>query len=629
MKAIICCLILAGTVTPAAWSQAPQQQQQQGPSGFNWLSGLRDPYRYREVGPVNLSNSGRLDALLRSRTIYLSLQDAIALALENNLDIEIQRYGPRLAEADLLRAHSGGAIRGSSGAIQSSTTGGNQGALTGIAQAPTVGASGPIQSLDPVLTSTISWGHLTTPLTNTITAGTNSLVTTRKLANFGVSKGFLTGTSVNFGFNNTNNFQNSGRNDFNPYTNGSATLQIGQSLLQGFGIAVNNRNIRIAKNNIQVADLVFRQQVISTVSNIIGMYWDLVAYSEDVKVRQRALDLAQKLYDDNKKQVEIGTLAPIEIVRAEAEVARSQQDLLISQTNVRQQETILKNALSRTGMAHSEIAEARIIATDRVNMPEVETVEPIQDLVQRALDRRPELMQSRINIENSRIGLKGSRNALLPTLDAFANLSNNALAGQINALPVPPIPGAPAGTSLSRNPASVDKFFIGGYSTVLSQLFSRNFPDYTVGVQLNIPLRNRAAQADLTRDQLALRQQELRLQVLINQIRVDVQNALIALEQARARYRTATRNRILQEQYLDAEQKKNALGASTIFFVIQAQRDLAQAQASEVQALTAYSRAKTDLDRATGLTLEVNDIVIDEAKQGQVARPPSPLPVIP
>jgi outer membrane protein TolC len=244
------------------------------------------------------------------------------------------------------------------------------------------------------------------------------------------------------------------------------------------------------------------------------------------------------------------------------------------------------------------------------------------------MDHRPELMQSRINIENARIGLKGSRNALLPSVDGFIDLRNNALAGQVNALPIPPIPGATTTTPLTRNPNAVDSFFIGGYGTVFSQLLARNFPDYTIGVQLNIPLRNRAAQADLARDQLGLRQAELRLQVSINQIRVDVQNALIALQQARARYQTATRTRLLQEQTLDAEQKKYALGASTIFFVIQAQRDLAQAQASEVQALTAYSRAKTDLDRSTGLTLEANNIVIDEAKQGQVSRPPSPLPVI-
>lgn len=624
MKVFLSYLILAGALAPGAWTQT---QQQSTHGGFDWL-GIREPYRYREVAPVNLSNSGRLDALMRAGNIYLSLQDAIALALENNLDIEIQRYGPRLADADLQRAHSGGAIRGASGAIQTSTTGGAQGALAGVSQSAAVGSSGPVQSLDPVLTSTISWGHQTTPLTNTITSGTNSLVSTRKVANFGVSKGFLTGTAVSLGFNNTNLFQNSGRNDFNPSTNGTASLQISQQLLQGFGIAVNNRNIRIAKNNIQVADLVFRQQVISTVSTIIGMYWDLVAFNEDVKVRQRALDLAQKLYEDNKKQVDIGTLAPIEIVRAEAEVARSQQDLLIAQTNVLQQETVLKNALSRTGMAHSAVAEARIVPTDRITMPETETVEPIQDLVQRALDRRPELMQSRISIENSKIALKGARNALLPTVDAFVDLRNNGLAGQINTLPIPPIPGAPAGTSLVRNPAAVDGFFIGGYGTVLSQLLGRNFPDYTVGVQLNIPLRNRAAQADMVRDQLALRQQELRLQVLVNQIRVDVQNALIGLQQARARYQTATKTRVLQEQTLDAEQKKYALGASTIFFVIQAQRDLAQAQASEVSALTAYSRAKTDLNRATGFTLDENSIVIDEAQRGQVARPPAALPVI-
>jgi outer membrane protein TolC len=380
---------------------------------------------------------------------------------------------------------------------------------------------------------------------------------------------------------------------------------------------------------LRVSELVFEQQVITTVSNIIALCWDLVSANEDVQVKRQALALNQKLYEDNKKQVEIGTLAPIEIIRAEAEVARSQQDLTVSETNLLQQETILKNALSRTGVASPGLGDARIVPTDKIRMPENEAVEPIQDLVERATRGRPELQQSRLNIESAKIGLTGSKNALLPSIDAFANLQNNGLSGSLNVLPQPPVPGAPPGTPIvPRNPNSVDGFFLGGYGTALGQIFRRNFPDYTVGVTLNIPLRNRAAQADMVRDQLTLRQSEIRLQQSLNQIRVEVQNALISLQQARARYQTAVKNRILQEQTLDAEQKKYALGASTIFFVIQAQRDLTAAQASEVAALSTYARARTELERATGQTLPANSIQIEEAMKGTVTRAPSPIPAV-
>jgi outer membrane protein TolC len=423
--------------------------------------------------------------------------------------------------------------------------------------------------------------------------------------------------------------QNSGRNDFNPSKSINASLNVTQRLLQGFGKAVNNRNIRVSKNNIKVSELVFQQQVITTVSSVISLYWDLVSANEDVQVKRQALALNQKLYDDNKKQVEIGTLAPIEIIRAEAEVARSQQDLTISETNLLQQETVIKNALSRTGVASPGLAEAHIIPTDKIRMPETEPIEPIQDLVGKAVNGRPELEQARVNIESSKIGLKGSKNALLPSVDAFVDLRNNGLSGILNTQPIPPVPGAPVGVvSPPRNPANVDGFFLGGYGTALGQVFRRNFPDYSIGVSLNIPLRNRSAQADMVRDQLSLRQSEIRFQQSLNQVRVEVQNALISLQQARARYQTSVKNRVLQEQTLDAEQKKYALGASTIFFVIQAQRDLTAAQASEVAALSTYARARNELERATGQTLSANAIQIDEAMKGSVSKAPSAVPAV-
>ncbi len=575
-------------------------------------------YRATNQPGIRLQNSSRLDALVRAGNLYLSLQDAIALALENNIDIEVQRYGPLIAEQDLKRAKAGALIRGVNSQIASG--GANSFANLGGpgAQAAQTGGGTQGASLDPVLTGTVQADHRTFVLSNIVQTGNAALVQDNKNFNFAVNQAFLTGTSYQLGWNNQFREQNALFNALNPTKASDINLQISQRLLQGFGRAVNNRNIRIASNNINVASLVFRQQVITTVADVIRNYWDLVNFNEEVKVREQALTLAKRLYDDNKKQVEIGTLAPIEIVRAEAEVAAREQDLLTAQTNVLQQETILKNFLSRTGNFSPLVADARIIPTDRIRIPDVDPVTPIQDLVRSAIDTRPELQQSRINIENSRINLIGLKNALLPSLDGFVTLRNSGLVGQPNAL----FPGLRPG----QVPAGTPPALLGSYPDLLGQIFRRNFPDYGAGVQLNIPLRNRAAQADQANAQLTLRQNELQLQRQQNQIRVEVQNALIGLQQARARHRAAVKSRLLAEQTLDAEQKKFALGASSIFFVIQYQRDLANAQFVEVQAQTAYARATVGLDVATGQVLERNNVTVDEALRGQVSRPPSALP---
>jgi outer membrane protein TolC len=587
-------------------------------------------YQGHTIAPINLNNTGRLDSLVRAGKIYLSLQDAIALALENNLDIDVQRYALPLAQADLLRAKSGAVIRGISTNVASSNQGSNSQSLTNTTTGTTAGTpagitsttfSGPqTASLDPVLQGQLNWGHYTTPEPNPVFTGVTSLVQTQKNYNFGIVQGFLTGTSASLGMTNSNTFQNSYNLLFNPATQIALDLQINQHLLQGFGFAVNNRFIRIAKNNLKVADLVFRQQVMATVTNVIGLYWGLVSYNSAVDVAKQALTLAQKLYNDNRKQVEIGTLAPIEIVRAESEVASREQDLTTAETNVLQQETVLKNALSRTGIASPSLAEVRIVPTDRITIPANEPVQPIQDLTADALQRRPELAESRLQIDNSKISLQGAKNGLLPTLDGFVDLRNHGLAGQANTI------AAPGGSGFTGGGG--DPFFIGGYGSAISQIFGRNFPDYAVGLQLNIPLRNRTAQADYATAQLTLRQNEIQYQRQVNGVRVDVQNALIAARQARARYSAAEKNRVLAEQTLDAEQKKYALGASTVFLVIQAQRDLATAQGNVVSALANYALAKVQLEYSTGAVLEQYNVSIDEASKGSVSRPPSAPPVL-
>jgi outer membrane protein TolC len=369
---------------------------------------------------------------------------------------------------------------------------------------------------------------------------------------------------------------------------------------------VNGRNIPVSKNNEKIADLTFKQQVITTISSVLNLYWDLVSFYEDLKARKDELATAQALYEDNKKQVQIGTLAPIEVTRAEAQVYSSQQDLLISQTNLLQQETVLKNALSRNGVASPELAEVHVIPLNTIQVPQSDELKAVNDLVKEALARRVEIAQDKINIDSNEVLLKGIRNGLKPTLQVFAELTNNGLSGSNNYLQ----PGVQI----------ADPYLQGGYGNLLGQIFRRNFPNYSAGVSLSIPLRNRAAQSDYVTSALELRQNELALQKQVNQVRVDVQNAVIGLRQARVRYDSAVKARILQQQTLDADQKKYTLGASTVFQVVTDQQTLGSAESAETQALANYSHARIAFDQAMGTTLDVNHVSLSEAMSGKVAR---------
>jgi len=624
--AVLCALLVAA---PPTFAQEPSPSPQPRP---RWYSGITQPYKARPLAPVNVSNTSRIDALLRAGNLYLSLSDAIALAVENNLDVEIERYEFSIAEADLLRARSGASINGIPTSVLPGVPTGANLALLGSSSAG-LASNGDLSALstlgqglsfDPFVTGNLNFGHTTSPQSNTITTGTSALVTANKTANFGVSQSFLTGGTASLSYNNIEQEQNSFRSSVNPFTTSSLDLSVVQPLLQGFGFAQNNRTIRIAKNNLRAADFVFRQQLINTVANVVQLYWNLVAAISTVNVNNQAVAVAQKLYDDNKKQVEIGTLAPIEVVRAEAQLATAQQALVAAQSAVLQLESVLKSALSRNGLTSQAILDAHVVPTDPIRIPEIEPVEPIQDLVSKALDNRPDLAQSRIQIDNAQIALTGTRNALLPTLSATGDFRSNALIGSQNTLIGPVLPQ----TGQVQNPPLADPFFVGGYGSILSQLFGRNFPTYSIGLSLNIPLRNRAAQANIATASLNLRQNQLLVQRQSNQIRVDVNNAMIALSQARAQYQAAVKGRILQEQTLDADQKKLALGATTVYQVIQDQRDLTTAAAAEVTAQATYAGARVQLDVSTGSTLVNNNVVLEEAKSGRVSRvssaPPTP-----
>jgi outer membrane protein len=586
------------------------------------------PFRARPVPPVNLTNTLRLESLLRAGNLYLSAQDAVALAVENNLDIEVQRYAPLLAQEVLRRARAGGALRNVGVGL---ANGPSSVSLTGVTvtNIGAVGAAGegvssgggivtqlgpPIASFDPTLTLIGSAAHTTSPQSNTILTGTTALIQQTRTLQAVYQQTWDFGMSAQLTYYNQYVHVNSALFSIDPYTSGYLDLQITQNLLYGFGSAVNGRNIRVQKNNIKVSNLQFRQQVSTTVSSVLNLYWDLVEFWQDVRARQREVAAAEQLLNNNRKQAEAGTLAPIEVTRAEAQVYVSQQDLLVSQTNLLQQETVLKNAISRNGIANSSLLDAHIIPLDTITIPAKDETPPVDQLVEEALAKRYEIAQSRINIDSNKLNLVGIKNALKPTLQAFAELTNNGLTGTLTPIGEQ-TPGVP--------------YFAGGYGNLLGEMFRRNFPNYSAGLALNIPLRNRAAQSDYVTSELELRQNELGLQQNINQVRVDVQNSLIALQQARARYAAALKASDLQQQTLDADQKRLALGASTAYQIVLDQQNIASAQSSEVQALASYSHARIGLDQALGRTLEANDITFDEALAGNISRPsllPATLP---
>jgi outer membrane protein len=461
-------------------------------------------------------------------------------------------------------------------------------------------------TLDPTLNFQANFAHTTTPQSNLFLTGTTALINDSRNFQGSYSQNWASGTSAQLTYSNSRSKYNSTSFNLNPSTAGFLDLQISQNLLNGFGAAVNGRNIRVAKNNEKISDLQFKQQLITTVSAVLNLYWDLVSFNADLKARKDELATAQSLFEDNKKQVEIGTLAPIEVTRAESQVYTSQQDLLVSQTNLLQQEIVLKNALSRNGVASPEIAEVHIVPLDTFKVPGKDQQKPLDELVEKAIVNRVELAQNRINIDSTKMNLVGIRNGLKPSLQAFVDVQNAGLTGASNFL----LPGQIVS----------DPFLTGGYGNLLGQIFRRNYPTYSAGFSLNVPLRNRAAQSDYTTSVLELRQSELALQKAVNQVRVDVQNAVIGLQQARVRYDASVKARDLQQQTLDADKKKYSLGASTVFQVVQDQQLLATALSNETQALANFSHAQISFDQAMGVTLDVNGISVEEAKTGRVAR---------
>jgi outer membrane protein len=603
---------------------------------------LRRPYTAPVVPPINSVNTDRLRGLIRAGNLYLTVQDAIALALENNIDLEIARYNPITLAWNLERAQAGGALPGvTSGASQAVSVASGQGVLGSQAAAgvsvssnsatrgtsnTTVAQVGPVTAnLDPAIQQATTFSHRSAPQPDpvqSISASTivTNLIQGQRIYTGSYQQGFLTGGGFTVSYNNHYLNENAPTDFLNPSVAPSVSISMQHNLLQGRGIAVNARTITVAKMNLDMSDLNFRTEVTNIAVNVLGSYYSLVAAYDDVKAKQSALETAQRFYEESRKRLELGALAQLDITTAQNQIAASQLALTNSVAALQQQQLQLKSLISRTGTGDPVIAEVQIMPLDRLAIPASDDIPPIRDLAQKALNNRSDLQAEKESIKTSEVSALGTINGILPSAQVFTTISSAGLAGK------PQVVTTRAGTFVG------DAYFKGGIGNALGQVFRRNFPSENIGVFGRAAVHDRQAQGDYGIDQLQLRQQQLTTAKDLNQAQVDVTNSVVALRQARARYEAAVQSRILQQQLLDAEEKKFNLGASTSYNVVQQQRDLAAAQASELSALATWQSAKISLDQATGDTLEANHISLAEAKAGKVSQAsalPETLPVRP
>jgi outer membrane protein len=582
------------------------------------------PYAPRSMPEPTLTNSARLDQLIQDGKLNLSIDDAITLALENNLNIFVERFAPWIAETQLLKAQAGGVP-------QSFST-----------QQVVLGSS-PSVSFDPVVSVGYSWQHANIPVNNPFISGTGSsniLVVNQNSSgvNFGYTQGFHTGTNFSVTLDTPRSATNEPDVFFNPAFSPVLTATLTQPLLNGFGLLPNTRYIIEQKNSIKVANSLFAQQVIAVVTQTSNDYWELVYDRENVKVQEAAVGVSQKLWEDNKKQLEIGTMAPLDVLTAESQLATDQQNLIVAQTTKLQQETVLLNDIAKNLLA-KDVAGIEIVPTTPISIPEIVENIPLQDAVQEAWRKRPELYQADLNLKNSEIEVKVLRNALLPSLNAYVQYQSQGLNGTgfnttesnttfvadpasplVDANGVPILIGGNA--VFAGVPASTTAISHGGVGDALSQVFKNQYPTYSAGVTLTMPIRNRSAQADSARAQFDERQLRVQYRQQENTIVINVRNAIIALQQDRSQVAAAEKARNLAQQTLDAEQKKYQLGSSTSYQVVLRSRDLTQAQGTAIRAQANLAEALVLFNQAMGRTLEVQHITVADAMRGTPARDP-------
>jgi len=635
-------MVCSQQAAPAAPSASQPAQPQavhltdysKPPSAFPHLL---QPYKARELPQPTFGNSPRIDSLMRDGKIYLSIDDAVALTLENNLDLELARYNLNIADADLLRAKSGANILGINTGVVQNTPGGGVGGLGGAVGSgtggtsvaaggagtgtlglvsSTLGVGSPITSFDPELTSALQLDKNNTESVSVFSPAPGGIVAQNTYtANIAYTQGFQWGTTLTAGFNNNHVTTNSTVSLLTPQLGSNFQVRVTQNLLQGFGLLPNTRFIRIAKNNREISDVAFRLQVITTVDQIENMYWDLVYAYENVRVQQESLTYAQKALEDAKRQAQVGTVPPIQVVSAQSTAATYQQNLIVAQNNLQLQQLLMKNAVSRS-IEDPVLAEAEIIPTSAMQVPQEEPATPIQDLINDALQHRAELVETRIDLNSRDISNKAVRNSMLPTLNAFAYYGGSGVGGDVNSQ-----------CTFQGSQCAAPPYFNGansvGYGGTLDQLIHANAPDRGIGLALNIPIRNRLAQSNQVRSQLEYRQALVRQHQLENQVRIEVRNAQFDVKQNRAAVQAAQSAVDLARQTFDADQQKLKVGLTTQTAILQDAATLTTGESNLVSAKAAYEKSRIELDRATGLLLEHAGIDVVEATRGQVTHLPS------
>jgi len=603
MRNVLLTLLVAATVQ--AQVLAPI-----APIKPNGLPFLRS-YEAVRVPPLRAPNTSHLYGLIRAGNLYLTVQDALELAIEGSLDLEIERYNMVAANWAVQRAESGGPLRGVTGANAPSVSlgagqgvagsqrsgglGGGGGTAT-IAGAALVQQIGPVTpQLDAVFTAQMAAAHQTSPLDQEIYAGTNELTDSARSYYFRTSEGLLTGGTVRETYNGSYLNEAIPLDVLNPTSYVSVGVSFSHRLLNGFGTKVNGRFIRIARRRAANSEQVFRLRLMTVVTNTLNLYWDLSVATADLKYKQRNRDIAAQFVADTQREIAAGAVPAIDRVRARSAAALQEQALSVAENTLLQRENAMKDAVSWHGRQDAELDGVHVITVDPLVVPETNDLPPLDELLDTAKRRRPDIAIALTNAEVAQLSSSGTANGLLPNLGVFASSSNVGQTGKA-------VPGA-----------APDPYFVGGSGSAVGQVFRRNFPNERVAAQYSEPIHNTQAQADYAIDQLTHRQTQLATQRTMNQLAVDIASQVLALEQARTRYRSAVASRALLEQLLAGEEKKLLAGTSTISTVVNARRDMATAESSELAAAETYMRNRIALDQALGNTLEANHISVDEA----------------
>ncbi len=621
-----------GPPPPPTIAQQAQAQQQLAPAQPFHVSMPHSrnpfaPYMSSTVPSVNLNNSPRLYSLMRDGKLYLSLQDAIDLAIENNLDIAYARYMVPTALADLARTNAGGVANGVNTAVVSSSTQSGFGAGTpaGVSGTTTSGASAAgsgglvtstlgegtyVNPFDPVVTFKGLVDHTKTQEVNTVLYGVP--LYEQNTVGFGTqyTEYFPLGTGIQWSLQGQRLAANSPEDIVNPDISLNYEMYISQPLLAGFGFGTNRRWIHIARKNLQITNYAFKAQVIATISGVEDIYWDLVNAYEDAEVNERTLAFANQTLSDDQKQLDLKAIPALQVMQDESAVATAEGNLTIARANLRAAELTIKNALTKT--VDPTIEDIPVIPLDRIGAPDPNASKPIDQLIAEAEKNRPDVAQDQIGMQVAQLNLKAINNDLLPQLNAYGFFSGYGTGGPLN-------PHCDLGVyCTSTLPTTTPG--------VLEDAFNYSSPEYQVGFTLNITLRNRIAKADQYRAVLAFRQSQITYEEQKKTILFDVRNTQFALEQARARVQAAQQARDLAQRTFDITKQEQQLGAKSGYDVLVAENALAQAEATLDAAQTAFEKAKVDIDRATGETLDRTGVSIDDAQSGVVTHAPAALP---